>query len=301
MALPSEGSATVFEALNIHLEPSRQSPAFARIPDNGSVEVLAHRLEAKVTGPPKPPAFNFERPATEHRARKKPKLAPAFALPPKPPPPKPPANLEELSAAKVAIPKPVTPKPEESNKPVPMEDWTLVRTKDKQCGWVLSRNLIMSIPDEVAQYAEGKRITSYFALASINDEEKGLKHDWLWTTSSEVVPYDFDGWRVFIWNRRRHRYETSYREHDVEGYFPVQVEPAEPGADTRTFELITRGDDGKLYRRAFLFNGVRVHLSGKQPYTPAPSSAPVKSEPVRSEPVNTAAKPGVVAPGCLRN
>src|SRR5664279_4186246 len=38
LTLPSEGSATVFEALNIHLEPSRLSPAFARISETGSVE-----------------------------------------------------------------------------------------------------------------------------------------------------------------------------------------------------------------------------------------------------------------------
>ena len=35
-----------------------------------------------------------------------------------------------------------------------MEDWSLVRTKDGQIGWVLTRNLDMSIPDEVAQYAK---------------------------------------------------------------------------------------------------------------------------------------------------
>ena len=51
LALPSEGSATVFEALNIHIDPNRQSPALARIPEGGSVAVLAHRLEPKTAGP----------------------------------------------------------------------------------------------------------------------------------------------------------------------------------------------------------------------------------------------------------
>ena len=40
-----------------------------------------------------------------------------------------------------------------------MDDWNLVRTLDGKVGWVLTRPLSMAIPDEVAQYAEGHRIT----------------------------------------------------------------------------------------------------------------------------------------------
>ncbi|MBV9081609.1 MAG: hypothetical protein JOZ62_02950 [Acidobacteriaceae bacterium] len=174
------------------------------------------------------------------------------------------ANPYQSDAPKKAAAK----KPEEPKKLVIMEDWTLVRTKDKQCGWVLSRNLNISIPDEVAQYAEGKRITSYFDLGAIADEQKGVKHNWLWTTASEPEPYDFDGWRVFLWNRRHHRYETSYRQRDVEGYFPVHVDPADANTPERTFELITKDDDGKFRRRTYLFDGVRVHLTGTQDYPP---------------------------------
>ena len=42
--LPSQGAATVFEALNMHTEPNRPSPSFHQIPEGGSVEVLAHRF-----------------------------------------------------------------------------------------------------------------------------------------------------------------------------------------------------------------------------------------------------------------
>jgi hypothetical protein len=124
----------------------------------------------------------------------------------------------------------------------------------------------MSIPDEVAQYAEGKRITSYFDLGSVQDEAKGVKHNWLWTTAAELEPYDFDAWRVFIWNRRRHRFETSYRQRDLEGYFPVHVDPADPNAFDRTFEIITKDDDGQLRRRKYSFDGTRVHLAGTENY-----------------------------------
>lgn len=283
LALPSEGSAGVYEALNIHIEPSRQSPAFVKIPEGGSVAVLAHKLEPKITAPLRPPTF--ERPQPERRSRKE-RTAKASFLPPPPPPPKPPANWQEISTEKVDGAESIAEqkarkdkdaaaaaakKLAEQKKPVVMEDWSLVRTKDKQVGWVLSRNLVMSIPDEVAQYAEGKRITSYFDLGSVQDEEKGLKHNWLWTTASELEPYDFDAWRVFIWNRRRHRYETSYRQHDLEGYFPVHVDAADSNAFDRTFEIVTKDDDGKMRERKYSFEGVRVHLAGMEDYRPGES------------------------------
>ncbi len=286
LALPSEGSATVFEALNIHIDPSRQSPAFARIPETGSVSILAHRVEPKTTAPPRPASLVAERPAPVSRRQRKDRQSKTnWRLPPAPPPPKAPDNLQELSPQPInGAEAPVLLKPDrdkeaaakkavELSKPVVLEDWSLVRTKNNECGWVLSRNLVMSIPDEVAQYAEGKRITSYFDLGAVTDEEKGLKHNWLWTTSSATEPYDFDSWRVFLWNRRRHRYETSYRQHDVEGYFPVHVDPSDSNAFGRTFELITKDDDGKFRRRTYLFDGTRVHLTGTEFYRPGEVTA----------------------------
>ena len=123
------------------------------------------------------------------------------------------------------------------SKPVVLEDWSLVRTKDKKVGWVLSRNLYMSIPDDVAQYAEGQRISSYFDLGLVVDDVKGNKHNWLWTTASQAQPFDFE-FRIFYWNRRRHRYETAYRQRDLVGYFPVEVEPAQPDRRERFFSYL---------------------------------------------------------------
>lgn len=281
LALPSEGSATVFEALNIHIDPSRQSPAFARIPETGSVSVLAHRIEPKTSAPSKALPLVPERPAPLSRRQRKERQSKSVShLPPPPSPPKPPENWQELSteridgaetAAEVKAKKDqqaADKKTAELSKPAVLEDWSLVRTKNNECGWVLSRNLIMSIPDEVAQYAEGKRITSYFDLGTVADDEKGPKHNWLWTTLSSAETYDFDAWRVFLWNRRRHRYETSYRQRDVEGYFPVHVDPADSTALGRTFQLVTKDDDGKFRRRSYLFDGTRVHLTGTESYHP---------------------------------
>ena len=281
-ALPAEGSATAYETLNIHLDPTRRSPAFTQIPEGGSVVILAHKISEKVTVAPRP-TFALERPRPVSRKQRRSQLKVNPKGPPMPPAPKPPANWEEIptgqdqesssSATTQNTGGKNAPSKSDGTKAHVLEDWTLVRTKANQFGWVLSRNLMMSIPDEVAQYAEGKHITSFFELGSINDEDKGLKHDWLWTTRAAGQPFDFDSWRVFLWNRHRHRYETSYRQHDLEGYFPVHVDAADASLIARTFQLITKDDDGKFRRRTYRFDGMRVHLAGTEDYHPGETTA----------------------------
>ena len=286
-ALPSEGSATVYESLNIHIEPNRQSAAFAKIQEGQYVSVLSHRLSPRVGPPLSPPALIHERPQSESRKQRREKQR-NTKQPPFPIPPKAPRNWEELSSERIEGSESTADakarreseaaarKLEQSKKPVPLEDWTLIRTKDGQIGWVLTRNLTMAIPDEVAQYAGGARITSYFDLGEVKDEEKGVKHHWLWTTASEQISYDFDAWRVFLWNRRRHRYETSYRQRNLEGYYPIRVDPPDPNVFGRTFHLVTKDEDGKLRIRGYVFDGVRVHLISTEDYHPNASAPPGK-------------------------
>ena len=280
-ALPSEGAASAYETTNVHIEPSRVSPAFTAIPAGGLVTTLTHRLALKVTGPAPPNSLTIVKAQTVPRRQRREKAARnSMRLPSKPGPPKPPENWQELSAERIdgaasiadahaeAESKRQARKEQAAAKKTSvMEDWVLVRTKDGQYGWVLSRNLMMAIPDEVAQYAEGKHITSYFDLGQVVDEEKGVKHNWLWTTASSQQPFDFDGWRVFLWNRHRHRFETSYRQRDVEGYFPVHVDPAGQGTASSTFQLITKDDDGKFYIRTYSvrWDSRASHQSGSLP------------------------------------
>jgi hypothetical protein len=119
----------------------------------------------------------------------------------------------------------------------------------------------MAIPDDVAQYAEGHRITSYFALSDVRDGEV-VKHNWLWTTISSSAsgdhPYDFDSFRVFTWSLRRHRYETAYIQRNVEGYFPVLARPA-------GFSVCVVNRSGARMRRAYSFIATTVRLAGEQP------------------------------------
>jgi len=229
--LPSQGAASVFEALNMHTEASRPSPSFAQIPETELVQVIAHRLAPK-TSPAAPPAPVA---APKHISRKKSALD-SKRIPPPPLPSPPPLPRNWLELSRNAAPEPGAEeefaketaaevarqssreKEEAAAKPVPLEDWSLVRMKDGRTGWVLSRMLAMAIPDEVAQYAEGHRITSYFALADVKDGDQ-TKHFWLWTTINRgALPYEFDSFRVFVWSMRRHRYETAYIERNVRGY-----------------------------------------------------------------------------------
>jgi uncharacterized protein YgiM (DUF1202 family) len=259
--LPSQGSATVYEPLNVHTEPSRPSTSFYQIREGMKVEVLDQRLVERNTTPP-PPSIQVRKPAPRTRRTKK---EPAIPPPPRPPAPLVPADWRELSVTNLPPPPPEPEIPGRRRPAAPkkvLEDWSLVRTADGHAGWVLSRNLVMAIPDEVAQYSEGARITSYFPLAEVRDAE-AVKHHWLWTTMRQPgQPYQFDSFRVFVYVARRHRYETAYIERRIEGYYPVEVTP---GATPR-FSLIIRGEDGNLYRKSYVLEGYNVRKVGEQQY-----------------------------------
>jgi hypothetical protein len=148
------------------------------------------------------------------------------------------------------------------------EDWSLVRIKESQAGWVLTRNLVMAIPDAVAQYAEGHRIMSYLPLGEVRDGDQ-VKQNWLWATiQGGQQPFEFDSVRVFVWSKRRHRYETAYIERNLKGRYPVEVQQHADAAPT--FSIVAEEKDGSLSRRTYGFQGFRVRLTSKSPWTPPP-------------------------------
>jgi hypothetical protein len=303
-ALASQGAATVYEALNVHIDPNRLSPSFMKIPEGGTVVTLAHKAVTKTAGPVPANPLKIARPAPPARKQKKDKGANALSLkPPKPPAPKVPEDWKELSSERIAGegPDPTSvaagkqgvPAKEAEAKANVLEDWTLVRTPDKQSGWVLTRNLNLSIPDDVAQYAEGKRIAAFFDLGAINDSEKGVKHNWLWATSLKAADHDFDALRIFIWNPRKHRYETAWRQRDIEGYFPIDVKPGEGASLAREFSAIVRDDDGKYWLEHIQFDGTRARSTGRDPFTPASQDGLTKAPPLPVEQMeNKAPQPG---------
>lgn len=249
--IPAMGRATVYDTLNMHAEPNRYSASFYQITPGMPVEVLTRRVTER-TPPPPPEPIIKKPPVVKKPKEKKEKKEPKIPPPPMPPAPPVPQNWMELSKSTLPDePDDKNDKGEESDqpkKPVILEDWTLVRAKDGKAGWVLSRMLQMSIPDEVAQYSEGARITSYFPLVEVDDGGE-KKHHWLWTTAVKGgQPYDFDSFRVFIWNLKRHRYETSYIERGVQGFYPVQVEGPK-------FTVLLKNSEGGYYTKTFQLEG----------------------------------------------
>ena len=130
----------------------------------------------------------------------------------------------------------------------------------------------MKIPDEVAQYAEGHRITAYVSLGAVQDKEKNeVRYNWLWTTASaNLLPYEFDSVRVFVWSIKRHHYETAFIEKNLKGHYPVEAEPL-AGQDEKAFSVVVEEKDRGLYKRTYAFSGYHVRMVSKTPYQTAPA------------------------------
>ncbi|HET9086781.1 MAG TPA: SH3 domain-containing protein [Acidobacteriaceae bacterium] len=123
---------------------------------------------------------------------------------------------------------------------VPMEDWWLVRDAAGQTGWILSRDLQVDVPEDVAQYAENERMVGAYVLRTVSDPDSGKMHGQVpeyltvLTPYKQGMPFDFDQVRVFTWDVRRHRYGTAFRQRDVAGFFPVTVTPGGDSQPTAT-------------------------------------------------------------------
>jgi len=177
---------------------------------------------------------------------------------------KPPAPaLESNSKTKTGEPKPV------------MEDWWLVRDGQGRTGWILVRMVDIDVPLEIAQYAEGERIQAFFILDSVQDGDKKVpEYLMLLSETKDGMPFDFNQIRVFTWNRRRHRYETAYRERNLEGVLPVTLgqEPFEKEGTLPTFTVRVRDSQGNVVQRKYKLNTPivrRVLAPGEKPEKPA--------------------------------
>lgn len=139
----------------------------------------------------------------------------------------------------------------------PMEDWWLVRDGAGHVGWVLGRMIDLDVPLEVAQYAEGKRIVACFVLNEVNDGDKKIpQYLMLLSEPKDGLPFDYNQARVFTWNVRRHRYETAYRERNLNGVLPVTVSHELFGkeGDLPTFTLRVQDASGNTTERKYKMN-----------------------------------------------
>ena len=181
------------------------------------------------------------------------------------------------------------PDPPAAGKPAPqpigVDDWYLVRLSDGQPGWVLASSVYSAIPDEVLQYAERRRITSYFELGQPREGPDGKpKPTWLWTQIERPKQsYDFDRLRVFMWSQRRQGYETIKLERGLVGYLPVAVGGRiETGDGAYPGFTITVERDNRRIERTYALVNQKVQLVGERPA--APASGPAEARPPQPPP-----------------
>ena len=169
------------------------------------------------------------------------------------------------------------------------DDWSLVCLQDKRCGWVLTGMLMLDLPDEVVQLAEGHRITAFFILGKTEDAHGKERPVYLWTTS--VAPpeqFQFDAFRVFVWSMARDRYESVHSERNLRGYHPVVIE----GDQIRL--IFGSGPDGKVERHNFSFRNRKLRRLSTEPWQ-APALKRSYAVPLVDGPEAAVAVPSVVS------
>ena len=138
-----------------------------------------------------------------------------------------------------------------------LEDWWLIRDPEGHVGWVLSRMVDLDVPLEIAQYAEGQRTVAFFVLNQVTDGDKKVsQYLVLMSEPKDGLPFDYDQVRVFTWNVKRHRYETAYRERNLNGVLPVTVSQENFGKEGTlpVFVLQVKDEDGNLGQRKYKMN-----------------------------------------------
>jgi SH3-like domain-containing protein len=192
---PTIASGVVRDEVYMHLKPGRDTEKFYRLSEGEKLTLLQRATLPK----PLPPGTRVPKPVP---------VAPA------------------ATGAKTAAPAPEAPAP-----PV-MEDWWLVRDSKGDTGWLYSRMMDVDAPDSITRYAEGQRVVGAYVLTTVNDPEaeRQDKNVPIYVTVMSPykagLPYDFDQVRVFTWSVKKHRYETGFRDKNIEGYLPVTIKMA---------------------------------------------------------------------------
>ncbi len=193
---PVVATGVLRDDLYLHVKPGRETDRFYLLPENQKLQLL---IRASVPKPAPPQGFlPTAHPATGTKVK----------------------NTGVTGSAKPSVP---------GEPAVPMEDWWLVRDSHGQVGWMLSRRLDVDVPDEIAGYSEGQKIVGAYVLTKVYDPDSSLPGkmvpEYVSVTNAykDGLPYDFDQVRVFTWNVKKHRYETAYRQRNLEGLLPVSV------------------------------------------------------------------------------
>lgn len=180
-------------------------------------------------------------------------------------------------AGVVAPPSPLK-KKDQPTGPV-LEDWWLARDAQGRAGWVLARMVDLDVPLEIAQYAEGQRFTAFFVLNEVQDDDKKVpQYLALLSEPKDGQPFDFDKVHVFTWNVKRHRYETAYRERNLNGVLPVTVTNEDFGKEGTlpVFVLRDKDENGNIVERKYKLNTPIVRRVLAPGEAPTPKTASKK-------------------------
>jgi hypothetical protein len=196
-ATPPVASAVVRDEVNLHLRPGRDTDRFYRLAEGDKLQLIQRATLPK----PVPGGVALVKPPVKTSN-------PAAAR----------TGSGNVPGAGTEIPPPIA-----------MEDWWLARDAKGRAGWLLSRMLDVDAPDTLTRYAEGQKFVGAYVLTMVYDPgvEGENKNVPIYLTVlapyAAGLPYDFDQVRVFTWNLKLHRYETGFREKNIEGFLPVKV------------------------------------------------------------------------------
>lgn len=282
--LAIQAHGTTRAELNMHLTPARDGEHLYQLKDGEKVEILkratADKNAPKPPPPPKPQAQQIAKDQPGGQDQKPATSAPSASTTPasgevpassgsggQSNPARAASQTDATSSAVTAAKPGAVPDKADKSKgaepPQPvMEDWYLVRNSSGKVGWVRMRMIDLDVPLDVAQYAEGQRIVGYFVLntvqETIDDQDKQIpQYLMLLNQPKDGLPWDYNQIRVFTRNRNRHRYETAYREREMEGYFPVKTGHAvfDKEGDLPTFTIRKMNDSGQLVDVNYKMNG----------------------------------------------
>jgi SH3-like domain-containing protein len=250
-------SAVVRDEVYLHLTPGRSTEKFYRLAEGDKLSLIARATLPKGGGLKAGPIRNPRQAAIPGAATGiRPSNSPGTSTPATPPPA--PAARQSVavsssvvragakpgSGAEIALVEPP---------PVVMEDWWLVRDGQGHVGWMLSRMMDVDAPDALSRYAEGQRIVGAYVLATVYDagvpqEDKNVpEYVTVLSPYKAGLAYDFNQVRVFLWNPKMHRYETGFREKNMEGYLPVKLEKLQdPGGKSANAMAVLPGFSYKV-------------------------------------------------------
>lgn len=273
---PAVASAVVRDDVYLHDKPGRDTDRLYRLPEGEKLKLLKRATLEKA-----PPA-----------GTKRPRAAVAATVS---------ATVPGKPAAG-GVKGPASTEPAEP--PPVMEDWWLVRDSKGRTGWIFSRMIDVDAPDTLTRYAEGQRFVGAYVLTRVNDPEAPQDDKnvpvfvAVLSPYKAGLPYDFDQVRVFTWNVKKHRYETAFREKNIEGYLPVEIKtsadpyakpsPTSGPAPTFTYRVLSADSPavvpdaatgavtpGKTIVKTYRLEGNLVRRV-QQPGTQAPAEAHVE-------------------------